>query len=358
MEGLLAEINNKKKDLSSGDKYLRRGEAQRAKEEEEARRREEARKRRAEEADAGSSERASKLRKEADAARNASLARLRESRKPTPTSTAGSPAPEEEKERYNLSPDECIRRLRLYGQPIRLFGETDRDRRVRLRAIELEEDRGDKKKSRQDDFKRAVAEREREEAERRARGEVVKTEDKNVEKMKKYTEGGPIDLDLIKTDFKALHPLIYWYFKALLKEWEEYLEARDDEVKRTAQGKLAVANHAQSAQNLKPLFRGLKNRDLAEDVVRHLAEVVHFCQRRLYSKAQDAYLRLSIGNAAWPIGVVSVGIHERSNQGKISDNVAHVLNDEVSRKYIQAVKRLMTFAQTVRPPDSIAQMMG
>ncbi|CAK9781336.1 unnamed protein product [Cutaneotrichosporon oleaginosum] len=338
MEGLLAEINNKKKDLSSGDKYLRRGEAQRAKEEEEARRREEARKRRAEEADAGSSERASKLRKEADAARNASLARLRESRKPTPTSTAGSPAPEEEKERYNLSPDECIRRLRLYGQPIRLFGETDRDRRVRLRAIELEEDRGDKKKSRQDDFKRAVAEREREEAERRARGEVVKTEDKNVEKMKKYTEGGPIDLDLIKTDFKALHPLIYWYFKALLKEWEEYLEARDDEVKRTAQGKLAVANHAQSAQNLKPLFRGLKNRDLAEDV--------------------DAYLRLSIGNAAWPIGVVSVGIHERSNQGKISDNVAHVLNDEVSRKYIQAVKRLMTFAQTVRPPDSIAQMMG
>jgi pre-mRNA-splicing factor 18 len=357
MEGLLAEINSKKKDIASGDKYLRRGDAQRVREEEEARRKDEARKRKAEEADAASQERASKLRKEADAARNASLSRLRESRKPTPASGAGSPAPEEEKERYNLPPEECIRRLRSHGEPIRLFGETDRDRRLRLRAIELEEERGDKKKSRQDDFKRAVAEREREEAERRARGEVVK-EDKNIEKMKKYTDGGPLDLGLIKTDFKALHPLIYWYFKALLKEWEEYLEARPDDAKRTAQGKLANANHAQSAQNLKPLFRGLKNRDLPEDVVRHLAEVVHFCQCRLYSKAQDAYLRLSIGNAAWPIGVVSVGIHERSNQGKISDNVAHVLNDEVSRKYIQAVKRLMTFCQTVRPPDSIAQMMG
>ncbi len=64
MEGLLAEINSKKKDISSGDKYLRRGDAQRAREEEEARRKDEARKRKAEETDAASEERASKLRKE------------------------------------------------------------------------------------------------------------------------------------------------------------------------------------------------------------------------------------------------------------------------------------------------------
>lgn len=168
-----------------------------------------------------------------DVARNASLARLRESRKPTPTSATGSPAPEEERERYNLTPEECVRRLRAYGQPIRLFGETDKDRRLRLRTIELEEERGDKKKSRQDDFKRAVADREREEAERRARGDAPKV-DKDAEKMKKYTEGGPLDLGLIKSDFKALHPLIYWYFKSSLKEWEEYLEARPGEYPQLA----------------------------------------------------------------------------------------------------------------------------
>lgn len=45
-------------------------------------------------------------------------------------------------------------------------------------------------------------------------------------------------------------------------------------------------------------------------------------------------------------------IHERSAREKISsDSVAHVLNDEVSRKYIQSVKRIMTFAQTKYPPD-------
>jgi len=75
------------------------------------------------------------------------------------------------------------------------------------------------------------------------------------------------------------------------------------------------------------------------DVVKHLAEIVYYMQIRSYQKANDSYLRMSIGNAAWPIGVTSVGIHERSAREKITDNVAHVLNDEISRKYIQAVKR-------------------
>jgi pre-mRNA-splicing factor 18 len=76
------------------------------------------------------------------------------------------------------------------------------------------------------------------------------------------------------------------------------------------------------------------------DVLRLLAEIVHHMQLRQYQKANDAYLRLSIGNAAWPIGVTSVGIHERNARERITeDSVAHVLNNEVSRKYIQAVKR-------------------
>jgi pre-mRNA-splicing factor 18 len=63
-------------------------------------------------------------------------------------------------------------------------------------------------------------------------------------------------------------------------------------------------------------------------------------QTRSYQQANDAYLRMSIGNAAWPIGVTSVGLHERSSERKISEDVvAHVMNDEVSRKWIQAIKR-------------------
>lgn len=38
-----------------------------------------------------------------------------------------------------------------------------------------------------------------------------------------------------------------------------------------------------------------------------IAEIVHYMQKREYQRANDAYLRLSIGNAPWPIGVTMVG---------------------------------------------------
>lgn len=53
-------------------------------------------------------------------------------------------------------------------------------------------------------------------------------------------------------------------------------------------------------------------------------------------QANDAYLQMAIGNAPWPIGVTMVGIHARTGREKIfSKHVAHVLNDETQRKYIQ-----------------------
>ena len=49
---------------------------------------------------------------------------------------------------------------------------------------------------------------------------------------------------------------------------------------------------------------------------------------------------MAIGNAPWPIGVTMVGIHARTGREKIfARNVAHVLNDETQRKYIQVIVR-------------------
>jgi hypothetical protein len=51
-------------------------------------------------------------------------------------------------------------------------------------------------------------------------------------------------------------------------------------------------------------------------------------------------------------GVTMVGIHERSSREKIfSNQIAHVLNDETQRKYIQALKRIMSFVQRAYPTD-------
>ena len=53
-----------------------------------------------------------------------------------------------------------------------------------------------------------------------------------------------------------------------------------------------------------------------------------------------------------PLGATMVGIHPRPGREKIaSKHVAHVLNDETQRKYIQAVKRLVSRAQKLYPND-------
>jgi pre-mRNA-splicing factor 18 len=255
---------------------------------------------------------------------------------------------------YNLSNEETIRRLRAKGQPIRLFGETDKDRRLRLRALELIEEKGHDRQGGQNDFKKALEDVENNERELRNKNTKGKKKDDT-----DLGANSVLDLDLVKTDPDKLYPLIYYALKRTLKEWEEAMDERPEHVKCTTQGKLAAATQVQSAEYLKPLFKTLRSRSLPADMLARMAEIVHHMQKRQYQRANDSYLRLSIGNAPWPIGVTMVGIHERSAREKISaDQVAHVLNDEVSRKYIQSLKRLLTFSQTKYPPADISQLMG
>ncbi|KAG9224788.1 hypothetical protein PTI98_010040 [Pleurotus ostreatus] len=353
MDALKAEIATKRKALtedpilaSRPTKYMRRGEIEKMKEEQERKAREEK-----EQAERTAREAAQEKKAAQDLAKSQ-----------TPTSRSASPAqgstvrdaesPKPESS-FSISNEETIRRLRVKGQPIRLFGESDKDRRLRLRALELIEEKGHDRQGGQNDFKKALEDVENVERELKSKTKGKKKDETDSQSM------GVLDLDLLKTDPDRLYPIIYYTLKRTLKEWEEAMDERPDHIKRTTQGKLAAATQVQSAQYLKPLFKALRSRSLASDVLARMAEIVHHMQKRQYQRANDAYLRLSIGNAPWPIGVTMVGIHERSAREKISsDQVAHVLNDEVSRKYIQSLKRLLTFSQTKYPPEDVSQLMG
>ncbi|CAE6431873.1 unnamed protein product [Rhizoctonia solani] len=364
MDFLKAEIAAKRKSTddsgSRPQKYMRKGDIERLKREQKEAEEEAKRKVVKEEQE----------RKEREAAEKAAARAKSKSKSNSPFPDTGTPAEAGSSEAFNISNEEAIRRLRQKGQPIRLFAETDRERRLRLRALELIEERGERGSS-QNVFKKALEEMEgtldKEEIERRAghtdKGKVDNPEDSKPGESSKTAsaaeENTILDLALIKTNPDKLYPLIYYALKRVLKEWEQSMAERPDQVKRSTQGKLAAATQVQSAEYLKPLFKQLRSKTVAEDVLGKLAEIIHYMQKREYQKANDAYLRLSIGNAAWPIGVTMVGIHERSAREKISsDQVAHVLNDEVSRKYIQSVKRLLTFAQSKYPPSDMSQLMG
>ena len=134
---------------------------------------------------------------------------------------------------FNISNEETIRRLRGKGQPIRLFGESDKDRRLRLRALELIEEKGHERVGGQNDFRKALEDVESAERLMRDRN-ANSTADEGKGKKKDDTASGDgeiavLDLALIKTDKDKLYPVIYYALKRVLKEWGESLGERPGE---------------------------------------------------------------------------------------------------------------------------------
>ncbi|XP_067915666.1 pre-mRNA-splicing factor 18 isoform X3 [Heterodontus francisci] len=231
----------------------------------------------------------------------------------------------EEKLPMTLSRQEVIRRLRERGEPIRLFAETDYEAFQRLRKIEILTP--EINKGLRNDLKAAM-----DKIDQQYLNEIVAGQEQGEEEgqndLKVHEENTTIEElealgeSLGQGDDNKDMDIITKVLRFLLDVWAKDLNAREDYLKCSVQGKLAGATHKQTESYLKPLFRKLRK------------------------KANDAYLQMAIGNAPWPIGVTMVGIHARTGREKIfSKHVAHVLNDETQRKYIQGLKRLMTICQ-------------
>uniref|UniRef100_A0A8D3BU60 Pre-mRNA-splicing factor 18 n=1 Tax=Scophthalmus maximus TaxID=52904 RepID=A0A8D3BU60_SCOMX len=250
--------------------------------------------------------------------------------------------PSEEKLPMTLSRQEVIRRLRERGEPVRLFAESDYDAFQRLRKIEILTP--EVNKGLRNDLKAAM-----DKIDQQYLNEIVGgTEPGEVDTqhdLKVHEENTTIEeLEALGITLGTGDDVGDQEF--LLGVWAKDLNSREDHVKRSVQGKLASATHSQTESYLKPLFRKLRKKSLPADIKESITDIIKFMLEREYVKANDAYLQMAIGNAPWPIGVTMVGIHARTGREKIfSKHVAHVLNDETQRKYIQGLKRLMTICQ-------------
>ncbi|KAM5235833.1 pre-mRNA-splicing factor 18 isoform 5-T5 [Ctenodactylus gundi] len=214
----------------------------------------------------------------------------------------------EEKLPMTLSRQEVIRRLRERGEPVRLFGETDYDAFQRLRKIEILTP--EVNKGLRNDLKAALDKIDQQYLNEIVGGQEPGEEDTQND-LKVHEENTTIE------ELEALG---------------ESLGKGDDH------------------KDMDIITKFLKN--LPADIKESITDIIKFMLQREYVKANDAYLQMAIGNAPWPIGVTMVGIHARTGREKIfSKHVAHVLNDETQRKYIQGLKRLMTICQKHFPTD-------
>lgn len=152
------------------------------------------------------------------------------------TTASESPAPESSApnpEAFNISAPECIRRLRAKGEPILLFGETEKDRRLRLRALELLDERGGKQGG-HNEFKKALEEAQKameyreidDRAKGKARGgdDVGSTQDGAGSARRKRDEVEVLDLELVKTEPRKVYPLIYYALKVSFNCWIHAVE--------------------------------------------------------------------------------------------------------------------------------------
>ncbi|KAL1880728.1 hypothetical protein Daus18300_001342 [Diaporthe australafricana] len=248
------------------------------------------------------------------------------------TPASGGEEDEGQDEASGLTDDELTAKLRSLGEPAALFGETRAARVKRYRKLTTTV----------------------------TQGPIPTTLQLVDEKDMKVPDEIPAEGD--REARRWLYRQLASYFTMVLREWELALareRAQAGGEFETSAAKQAYSTMVQCKQTMTPLFRRFEKADLDESVLKPVVEIVKAAQERRYVDANDGYLRLSIGKAAWPIGVTMVGIHERSAREKLHNGErGHVMGDEVTRKYLQSIKRCLTFAQVRWPPEDVRQLMG
>jgi len=288
--------------------------------------------------------------------------------------------------------DQVIERLRDLGQPITLFGETDMMRYKRSRKVEKELFEGKKnpdllmleqqqqKQMREDEvladslecttatFQEPAAddksdteyddEEQGQKSEANANGDGVRPD--------APAEPEDEDLDVNKGLMDRCDFIRSWIRKTM-KGWEKDLADRPEEEKKFATCKLEIAQHRQARRDVRPLIKRLRMYRLEELMLEKIHPIIVSADEKEYRAAAEAYLDLSIGKAAWPVGIGcggsmlmedAIGLHDRFNRMDSVKDISFLLNDETARKYVQALKRLMSMAQKFWPPSDPSKMSG
>ena len=165
-----------------------------------------------------------------------------------------------------------------------------------------------------------------------------------------------VDSSKFSNEYKS-EELFNW-INLVLEDWEQYLleNINNKRIKSNIVSK-EIEKYKQCNYNIRPLLTLLQERQLNQVILDKLFKVMVFAENKDLLNANDRYIDLSIGNAAWPMGLTMVGIHQRTGKSSVSPNqVAYILNDEVTKKYLQSIRRILSFLQIrykINPSQSV-----
>ena len=165
-----------------------------------------------------------------------------------------------------------------------------------------------------------------------------------------------VDYSLFSNEYKSNE--LYNWINLTLEDWESYIKESisNKRIKSNIVSK-ELEKYQQCSQNVKPLLNLLQEKKLNQVILDKLFTVMVFAENKDLLNANDRYIDLSIGNAAWPMGLTMVGIHQRTGKSSISPaQVAYILNDEITKKYLQSIRRILSFLQiryNIAPSESV-----
>ena len=173
---------------------------------------------------------------------------------------------------------------------------------------------------------------------------------------KENTKKRVVDSSKFTNEYKS-EELFNW-INLVLEDWEQYIieNLNNKRIKSNMISK-ELEKYKQCSQNIRPLLLLLQERNLNQVILDKLFKVMVFAENRDLLNANDRYIDLSIGNAAWPMGLTMVGIHQRTGKSSVAPSqVAYILNDEVTKKYLQSIRRILSFLQiryNISPSQSV-----
>lgn len=154
------------------------------------------------------------------------------------------------------------------------------------------------------------------------------------------------EISEINEDEKNICIKIRVFLKKLIYFWENKLYDLTD-LNISAENLKESEILKETKQNLVLLLYKLRAQKLSQKILISLATIIHFIQNKNYTKANESYLKLSIGNVAWPIGLENIGIHLRkiSNRTSSSSSSSNIMINEKTKLWILSIKRLISMSE-------------
>jgi len=127
---------------------------------------------------------------------------------------------------------------------------------------------------------------------------------------------------------------------------------------------LAVFRSRQSLQQIEgavaPLIKQLERNEANAEVVQQLDKMVSLAAKREYAEAGMAYINMALGHKKWNQTHATYAGAVGQNKGcrtykTYQDKLLEYDKDPVVQKYIQCMRKLVHFAQCIRPNEDVAK---